>query len=162
MRCFTTHRHPNAVRGVSNLGRLQIALVLFQACKASNMIKLSTIDGCCLHRGDRVLVAFDIACGKCFFCDHGYHSSCDKTNPSKVCVHCVGSLLLMTEGDCSASSLAYTIPPLQHVACLHLEMCCCAIKIYARLGVSRVTCTCRLAMLLHNPVGCCCCCCWLM
>eukprot|EP00775_Hariotina_reticulata_P009983 gene9983-10138_t len=37
-----------------------------------------------IKRGDRVLVAFDIACGKCFFCDHGYHSSCDKTNPSKV------------------------------------------------------------------------------
>ncbi|KAF6234312.1 GroES-like protein [Scenedesmus sp. NREL 46B-D3] len=37
-----------------------------------------------LKRGDRVLVAFDIACGQCFFCNHGYQSSCDSTNPSKV------------------------------------------------------------------------------
>lgn len=36
------------------------------------------------HRGDRVVVAFDIACGDCFFCKHGYQSSCDTTNPSKV------------------------------------------------------------------------------
>eukprot|EP00879_Flechtneria_rotunda_P000578 GHRR01000686.1.p1 GENE.GHRR01000686.1~~GHRR01000686.1.p1 ORF type:complete len:446 (+),score=129.49 GHRR01000686.1:589-1926(+) len=35
-------------------------------------------------RGDRVLVAFDIACGACYFCNAGYHSSCDTTNPSKV------------------------------------------------------------------------------
>ncbi|WIA30950.1 hypothetical protein OEZ86_000999 [Tetradesmus obliquus] len=37
-----------------------------------------------VKRGDRVLVAFDIACGHCFFCNHGYQSSCDSTNPSKV------------------------------------------------------------------------------
>jgi threonine dehydrogenase-like Zn-dependent dehydrogenase len=36
------------------------------------------------RRGERVLVAFDIACGGCFFCQHGYQSSCDRTNPSKV------------------------------------------------------------------------------
>lgn len=29
-------------------------------------------------------VAFDIACGKCWYCNNGYHSSCDVTNPSKV------------------------------------------------------------------------------
>jgi hypothetical protein len=39
---------------------------------------------CCCCRGERVLVAFDIACGQCFFCNHGYQSSCDHTNPSKV------------------------------------------------------------------------------
>lgn len=37
-----------------------------------------------LCRGDRVVVAFDIACGGCYFCKHGYQSSCDTTNPSKV------------------------------------------------------------------------------
>lgn len=37
-----------------------------------------------INRGDRVLVAFDISCGACFFCQHGYQSSCDRTNPSKV------------------------------------------------------------------------------
>lgn len=31
-----------------------------------------------------MVVAFDISCGSCFFCDHGYQSSCDTTNPSKV------------------------------------------------------------------------------
>jgi D-arabinose 1-dehydrogenase-like Zn-dependent alcohol dehydrogenase len=45
-----------------------------------------------LQRGDRVVVAFDIACGQCFFCNHGYQSSCDTTNPSKVrcCVSTTG------------------------------------------------------------------------
>jgi threonine dehydrogenase-like Zn-dependent dehydrogenase len=36
------------------------------------------------RRGDRVLVAFDIACGSCFFCNSQLFSSCDKTNPSEV------------------------------------------------------------------------------
>lgn len=36
------------------------------------------------RRGERVLVAFDIACGNCWFCRHDYQSSCDHTNPSKV------------------------------------------------------------------------------
>jgi threonine dehydrogenase-like Zn-dependent dehydrogenase len=35
-------------------------------------------------RGDRVLVAFDIKCGNCFFCSKQLYSSCDKTNPSEV------------------------------------------------------------------------------
>jgi threonine dehydrogenase-like Zn-dependent dehydrogenase len=35
-------------------------------------------------RGERVLVAFDIKCGNCFFCDKQLYSSCDKTNPSEV------------------------------------------------------------------------------
>lgn len=34
-------------------------------------------------KGDRVVVAFDIACGKCFYCKEGSFSGCDNTNPSK-------------------------------------------------------------------------------
>lgn len=37
-----------------------------------------------VKRGDRVVVAFDISCGNCYFCNHGYQSSCDTTNPSKT------------------------------------------------------------------------------
>lgn len=36
-----------------------------------------------LSRGDRVVVAFDIACGSCFYCKRSVFSSCDSTNPSK-------------------------------------------------------------------------------
>lgn len=32
--------------------------------------------------GDRVVVAFDIACGHCFSCQHQDFSGCDNTNPS--------------------------------------------------------------------------------
>lgn len=34
-----------------------------------------------LKRGDRVVVPFPIACGHCFFCDHGYPSNCEHSNP---------------------------------------------------------------------------------
>jgi threonine dehydrogenase-like Zn-dependent dehydrogenase len=34
-----------------------------------------------LKRGDRVVVPFPIACGHCFFCDHGYPSNCENSNP---------------------------------------------------------------------------------
>lgn len=36
-----------------------------------------------VKRGDRVAVAFDIACGRCFSCHHEAFSGCDNTNPSK-------------------------------------------------------------------------------
>jgi len=32
--------------------------------------------------GDRVAMAFDIACGACWFCQQGFFSSCDVSNPS--------------------------------------------------------------------------------
>ncbi len=35
-----------------------------------------------LKVGDRVVVPFAIACGKCFFCKKGLTSSCDNSNPS--------------------------------------------------------------------------------
>ncbi len=35
-----------------------------------------------LQVGDRVVVPFPIACGKCFFCQHGMWSLCDNTNPN--------------------------------------------------------------------------------
>lgn len=34
-----------------------------------------------LKRGDRVVVPFPIACGHCFFCDHGYPGNCENSNP---------------------------------------------------------------------------------
>jgi threonine dehydrogenase-like Zn-dependent dehydrogenase len=34
-----------------------------------------------LKVGDRVVVPFTIACGECFFCTHGWHSGCERTNP---------------------------------------------------------------------------------
>ena len=36
-----------------------------------------------LSVGDRVVVAFDIACGSCVYCKNGHFSGCDNTNPSK-------------------------------------------------------------------------------
>jgi threonine dehydrogenase-like Zn-dependent dehydrogenase len=35
-----------------------------------------------LSIGSRVVVPFTIACGQCFFCDSGYHSLCDNSNPN--------------------------------------------------------------------------------
>ncbi|WP_424216072.1 alcohol dehydrogenase catalytic domain-containing protein (plasmid) [Streptomyces sp. BI20] len=32
-----------------------------------------------LHRGDRVVVPFNISCGACFMCDQGLHSQCETT-----------------------------------------------------------------------------------
>lgn len=34
-----------------------------------------------LKRGDRVVVPFPIACGTCFFCDHGLPGHCQNSNP---------------------------------------------------------------------------------
>jgi threonine dehydrogenase-like Zn-dependent dehydrogenase len=34
-----------------------------------------------LQKGDRVVVPFPIACGSCWFCSHGLHSSCEESNP---------------------------------------------------------------------------------
>jgi threonine dehydrogenase-like Zn-dependent dehydrogenase len=34
-----------------------------------------------LVRGDRVVVPFNVACGTCFFCERGYMSACENTNP---------------------------------------------------------------------------------
>jgi len=35
-----------------------------------------------LKRGDRVVVPFPIACGRCFFCTHDLYSCCDNSNPN--------------------------------------------------------------------------------
>jgi len=34
-----------------------------------------------LKKGDRVVVPFPIACGHCFFCNHGSHGNCENSNP---------------------------------------------------------------------------------
>jgi threonine dehydrogenase-like Zn-dependent dehydrogenase len=35
-----------------------------------------------LRPGDRVIVPFPIACGNCYFCQHGLYSCCDNSNPN--------------------------------------------------------------------------------
>ena len=35
-----------------------------------------------LKKGDRVIVPFPIACGRCFFCTHDLYSCCDNSNPN--------------------------------------------------------------------------------
>jgi threonine dehydrogenase-like Zn-dependent dehydrogenase len=37
-----------------------------------------------LQKGQRVVVAFDIACGECDFCKRQEYTACDTTNPSKL------------------------------------------------------------------------------
>lgn len=34
-----------------------------------------------LKAGDRVVVPFNIDCGKCWYCRHGLWSACDRSNP---------------------------------------------------------------------------------
>ena len=34
-----------------------------------------------LKVGDRVVVPFTISCGECFFCQNGFYSGCERTNP---------------------------------------------------------------------------------
>ena len=36
-----------------------------------------------LRVGDRVVIPFTIACGNCWFCQHGFFSCCDVSNPNK-------------------------------------------------------------------------------
>ena len=35
-----------------------------------------------LRKGDRVVVPFTISCGECFFCQRGYFSGCERSNPN--------------------------------------------------------------------------------
>lgn len=35
-----------------------------------------------LKKGDRVIVPFPVSCGHCFFCEHGWFSQCDNSNPN--------------------------------------------------------------------------------
>ena len=37
-----------------------------------------------LKVGDRVVVPFTISCGECFFCQRGYYSACERSNPNKA------------------------------------------------------------------------------
>jgi threonine dehydrogenase-like Zn-dependent dehydrogenase len=44
-----------------------------------------------LRVGDRVVVPFTIACGECFFCQRGYFSGCERSNPDREGVEAVGA-----------------------------------------------------------------------
>ncbi|SFP32889.1 S-(hydroxymethyl)glutathione dehydrogenase / alcohol dehydrogenase [Oscillibacter sp. PC13] len=35
-----------------------------------------------MKKGDRVIVPFPVACGHCYYCDHGQYSQCDNSNPN--------------------------------------------------------------------------------
>ncbi|BBF43088.1 uncharacterized zinc-type alcohol dehydrogenase-like protein ybdR [Lachnospiraceae bacterium KM106-2] len=35
-----------------------------------------------IKKGDRVIVPFPVSCGHCFFCNHGWFSQCDNSNPN--------------------------------------------------------------------------------
>jgi threonine dehydrogenase-like Zn-dependent dehydrogenase len=35
-----------------------------------------------LQKGDRVIVPFPIACGRCYFCTHDLFACCDNSNPN--------------------------------------------------------------------------------
>ncbi len=48
------------------------------------VVEVGTENG--LKPGDRVVVPFAIACGRCFFCQHGLTSLCDNSNPSASCL----------------------------------------------------------------------------
>jgi threonine dehydrogenase-like Zn-dependent dehydrogenase len=37
-----------------------------------------------LKKGDRVVVPFTISCGECFFCQRGFFSGCERSNPDKA------------------------------------------------------------------------------
>ena len=41
-------------------------------------------DNAKLKVGDRVVVRFTIVCGECFFCQKGYFSGCERTNPDRA------------------------------------------------------------------------------
>ena len=42
-----------------------------------------------LKEGDRVVVPFPIACGRCFFCQNQLYSSCDNSNPNAAALEAV-------------------------------------------------------------------------
>jgi threonine dehydrogenase-like Zn-dependent dehydrogenase len=44
---------------------------------------VETGPGSTLQKGQRVVVPFVIACGKCFFCEHQQYSACDNSNPAE-------------------------------------------------------------------------------
>ena len=41
-------------------------------------------DNSSLKVGDRVVVPFTISCGECFFCQRGFFSGCERTNPDRA------------------------------------------------------------------------------
>lgn len=41
-------------------------------------------DNTALKVGDRVVVPFTISCGECFFCQRGFYSGCERSNPNKA------------------------------------------------------------------------------
>src|SRR3546814_16353580 len=47
---------------------------------------VETGSGSTLQKGQRVVVTFVIACGKCFFCEKQQYSACDNSNPDRQSV----------------------------------------------------------------------------
>ena len=54
-----------------------------------------------LKEGDRVVVPFPIACGRCFFCQNQLYSSCDNSNPNAAALEAL-------QGHSSAGLYGYS------------------------------------------------------
>ena len=52
-----------------------------------------------LKVGDRVVVPFTISCGECFFCERGFYSGCERSNPNASRPKSCG---VIRPPDCSA------------------------------------------------------------
>ncbi len=80
-----------------------------------------------LRVGDRVVVAFDIACGECAYCKHEAYSGCDNTNPSKeqeiLYGHHTGGLFGYSHltGGYPGGQAEYLRVPLADINCLKIE-----------------------------------------
>jgi threonine dehydrogenase-like Zn-dependent dehydrogenase len=76
--------------------------------------------------GDRVVVAFDVACGKCDHCKRGEFTGCQKTNPSKLIEglygHGFAGILGFAEiaGGYSGAQAEYIRVPFGDVGCLNV------------------------------------------
>src|SRR2546423_12746921 len=80
-----------------------------------------------LARGDRVVVAFAIACGSCFYCERGLWSLCDNTNPNASVLEGMygqtGSGLFGYShlyGGYAGGQAEYVRVPLADVSCLRI------------------------------------------
>ena len=63
------------------------------------VVALGQQDG--LKEGDRVVVPFPIACGRCFFCQNQLYSSCDNSNPNAAALEAL-------QGHSSAGLYGYS------------------------------------------------------
>jgi threonine dehydrogenase-like Zn-dependent dehydrogenase len=79
-----------------------------------------------LKIGDRVVVGFPIACGKCWYCKNGHFTCCDCTNPSKemekLYGHRISGMFGYSHltGGYDGGQAEYARVPYADVNCLHV------------------------------------------